>query len=229
MSEKPRAPDAPTLVLVPTELELARLEDQGALDPELARIRLCGFGPIAAAARTAQLLAAERPPRVLLVGIAGAYDIDRHPVGSALEFAEVAVEGIGVGEGERLLPPPALGFPQWPGSQGGATDPIFDRLDLDAAGGKGELLLTTCGASDSREHAEARRSRFPEAAAEDMEGFAVATACALTRTPLRIVRGVSNRAGDRDAASWRIPAALAAARRLAAEIIESHETWGGSG
>ena len=77
MSENGRAEGPPptTLVLVPTELELQRLEDQGGLDPGLARVLLSGFGPIAAAARTAQLLELERPERVLWVLFdADAYD-----------------------------------------------------------------------------------------------------------------------------------------------------------
>ena len=43
--------------------------------------------------------------------------------------------------------------------------------------------------------------------------------------PLRVVRGVSNEVGVRDPASWRIPAALAAARRLAIELLTSDEPW----
>ena len=62
-------------------------------------------------------------------------------------------------------------------------------------------------------------------AAEDMEGFAVAMACALNETPLRIVRGISNEVGDREPANWRIPLALGAARELAMEVLESDGNW----
>ncbi len=85
---------APLLVLVPTALELARLLDLGGLGPSVL-VDLCGFGPIAAGARTAQLLARLTPARVILVGIAGAYDIERDPLGSAIEFGAVAVTGVG--------------------------------------------------------------------------------------------------------------------------------------
>ncbi len=215
---------APTVVLVPTELELARLADLGGLPVGLALTSTCGFGVIAAAARTAQVLAEIRPSRVLLLGIAGTYDEARAPVGSALEFDEVAIEGIGVGEGERFVPPPKLGFPQWPGSQELGTSAIFDRIAL-ARPKSNSLLVTTCAASIDEAHAASRRSRFPTARAEDMEGFAVALACALANVPLRIVRGISNVVGDRDSRRWRIPNALAAARGLAIEILESNETW----
>ena len=227
------SPGSATLLLIPTELERRRFLDRGGLPRGLAQVECCGFGPVAAAARTAQLCRALRPARVLLVGIAGAYDVRTHPVGQAFEFDGVAIDGVGVGRGEGFIAPPELGFPQWPGSgsdEGRGVAPIYDRLELSAAGdARGatagpaappRLLLTTCAASASPAEAAERRARFPEAVAEDMEGFAVATACALAGVQLRIVRGISNLVGDRDPATWRIPAALEAARKLAVELLE---------
>lgn len=208
--------EAPLLLLVPTALELERLLDLGGYDPARARVEVCGFGPVAAAARTATLLERLEPRRVLLVGIAGTFDEDRFPVGSARSFGEVALEGVGVGEGTRFIAPPALGFPQWPGSIDTTPHPIADRLSLEDSG---PLLLSTCAASDSPAHAAERKERFPTALAEDMEGFAVALACALARVPLSIVRGASNVVGDREASAWRIPSALAAAHALSLECL----------
>jgi futalosine hydrolase len=207
----------PTLVLVPTALELERLADLGGFGPVL--VAVCGFGPIAAAARTASLISELRPARALLVGIAGAFDVRRDPVGSALEFASVAVDGIGAGAGREFLTPSALGFPQWPGALPGAA-PIFETLAIAAPAGVDALLLTTCAASASRAQADERRERHPAARAEDMEGFAVAAACAIAGTPLRIVRGISNEVGDRDPAHWSIPRALAGARRAALAVLD---------
>lgn len=228
MAAAPRSPGSPTLVLVPTELEARRLADAGGLGRGLALEALCGFGPVAAAARAAGLLERLRPRRVLLVGIAGAYDTDAHPVGSALCFARVAIEGIGAGEGEHLVAPPALGFPQWPGpTPGGRT--IEDELALARPRGLPSeptgLLLTTCAASADAEQAARRRRRHPSAVAEDMEGFAVACACALAGVPLAVVRGVSNAVGERDPARWRIPAALQAARELALVALDGPAPW----
>lgn len=213
-------------MLVPTDLERRRLDDLGGLPAAQASVETCGFGPIAAAARTAELLALHRPARVLLIGICGAYDAAQHAVGSALEFDAVSVEGIGVGEGASLIAPPALGFPQWPGSLTSGAE-IFDRIALATSEPHDppRLLLTTCSASADAEHSAVRRQRFPDALAEDMEGFAVALACSLQSTPLRIVRGVSNQVGDRAPERWRIPAALAAAREFALEILERGQGW----
>lgn len=218
---------SPALVLVPTAVEERRLEDHGGFDAGLALVALCGFGPIAAAARTAELLAMLRPSRVVLVGIAGTFDPEVLPIGRALAFDAVAVEGIGAGEGRGLAGPAALGFPQWPGRDG--AEAIHDRIVLARSSARDAtalrdsartaLLLSTCAASASPEQAAVRRERFPEALAEDMEGFAVALACALAGVPCQIVRGVSNVVGDRDPAHWRIPGALAAARLCALDVL----------
>ena len=219
------------MILFPTELERRRFGDQGGIEPELAEVALCGFGPVAAAARTAQILVEKRPAHVLLLGIAGSYDTDVHPVGSAIEFTQSAIDGVGVGQGDDFVPPPALGFPQWPGQPGlpdsGQPHPLADVIPLAAPTGvEPALLLTTCAASDAPPLAAQRRARYASAVAEDMEGFGVALACAFAAVPLRIVRGISNQVGDRRPEHWRIPAALAAARRLALDLLRSAEPWG---
>lgn len=221
------SPGSPALVLIPTAVEQRRIEDHGGFDAGLGIVALCGFGPIAAAARTAELLSALRPARVVLVGIAGTFDAELLPIGRALAFDAVAVEGIGAGEGRSLAGPAALGFPQWPAV--GGAEAIHDRIVLarsrvrdaerlrDPA--RTALLLSTCAASASTAQAALRRERFPEALAEDMEGFAVAFACALAGVPCQIVRGISNVVGDREPSHWRIPAALAAARLCALDVL----------
>lgn len=188
-----------TLLLVPTELEWAELERQGGFGASGARVELCGFGPVAAAARTAELVARQRTERVLLVGIAGSFEPARLQLGSAASFREVAIEGLG------------SGFPQWPG--------IEDRLALVPADGAEALLLTVWSACDSPAGAQQRLQRYPGAAAEDMEGFAVAFACALARVPCTIVRGISNAVGERDKRRWCIADALAAARARTLELL----------
>lgn len=206
-----------TLVLVPTALELARLEDLGGMGTGVS-VKLCGFGAIAAASSSARILAQQAPLRVILVGIAGAFDLERDPLGSALEFGSVALHGVGVGEGRGHLPPPTLGFPQWPASDHPPRTAVFDTLELERAGGP--LLLTTTAASADAAMAAERLSRFREARAEDMEGFGVALSCAIAGARLTIVRGISNQVGDRRAERWAIPRALAAARALALDVIE---------
>ena len=215
-----------SLLLVPTELE------RGLIAPVLAaacgsaiRVKLCGFGPVVAAARAAQLIAEHRPERVLLVGIAGRF-ADRLAIGQAYAFERVACHGIGAGSGDAFMPAEAMGWKQWPGDTSDATAPIGDslpctsgRLPDAAAAAQAGLLLSACAASAGEDDVRSRLRLHPDAAAEDMEGFAVAAACRLAGVPIDIVRGISNTAGDRDTSHWKIDAACHAAAELAATLL----------
>jgi futalosine hydrolase len=193
-------------------------------------VALCGFGPVAAAARTAQLLAEHAPDRVLLVGIAGRLD-DRLAVGAAYEFERVTCYGVGAGSGGAFVSAGAMGWQQWPGDADGTSphggDPIGDEIgDLTClqagegnGGGRSNLLLTVCAAAASAEDVRLRKQTFPAAAAEDMEGFAVAFACRLRGVPVGIIRGISNTAGDRDTSRWQVSTSLEAAGRLALQVM----------
>lgn len=184
----------PLLTLVPTALERERLPSEEGL----GRVELCGFGPVAAAARTAQLVHELRPERILLLGIAGSFDLDVLPVGSAATFDEVVLEGIGAGD----LGPRELDLPQLPG--------VYDTLPLSGASGR---LLTVCSASGDASAADRRRERWSPLA-EDMEAFGVALAAG---SGLTVVRGISNPVGVRE--GWEIQAALAAAYQHALEVL----------
>lgn len=219
------------LILVPTEMELRRLDP--VLAPAMTQgctVALCGFGPVAAAARTAQLLAEHAPERVLLVGIAGRLD-DRLVVGAAYQFERVACYGVGAGSGGEFVPAAVMGWHQWPGDAGGTSphrgekigDEIGGLLSSAAGGGDGggqaDLLLTVCAAAATAEDVRLRRQAFPAAVAEEMEGFAVAFACRLRGVPVGIIRGISNTAGDRDTARWEVRTAVEAAGRLALQVM----------
>jgi futalosine hydrolase len=215
------------LILIPTEMERRGLEPMlAAATAWGCRAALCGFGPVAAAARAAQLIAEHKPERVLLVGIAGSLD-DRLAIGSAHRFDRVACYGVGVGSGGDFVPAAALGWQQWPGDAGDASaqtggqigDVISSAAGDRAGGEQTDLLLTVCAAAANAEDVRLRLQAFPGAVAEDMEGFAVAFACRLRGVPFDIVRGISNRAGDRDKARWQVAAAVEAAGRLTLEIM----------
>ncbi len=186
-----------------------------------AHIQLCGFGPIAAAARSVQAIAQVQPREVLLLGIAGGLS-DELELGSALEFTQVLCYGVGAGSQEEYCSASKLGWPQW--SMPPSMD-VLDGMPLTADIGdcielrktaqpEAAQLLTCCAASASPRDLELRRSAFPKALAEDMEGFAVAVACHLCQVPLRIFRGISNRAGHRHAADWKVELAMQSAVEL---------------
>lgn len=206
------------LVLVPTEFERKQLEPllRETLESTAARMEPCGFGPIVSAARTAELIAKYRPSRVLLIGIAGTLS-DELSVTDATSFSQVACDGIGAGSGASFTSAESMGWSQWPGNENSAaidhTIVIANSRDTDNG------LLTVCSASASEAEAESRRQRFTDVVAEDMEGFAVAAACALAGTKLEIVRGISNKAGDRNKANWDVSGSLQAAAELAKTLL----------
>lgn len=212
------------LILVPTDIErrvlAARLDGRLPAD---ARMELCGFGLVAAAARTAGLLSAARPDRVILAGIAGRFGPSLG-LGEAAIFERVLCHGIGVGSGAAFESAARLGWPQWPGDPADPRVAIGDEIPCSVPRGHGlrreALALSVAAASADAAEAARRREAFPEAACEEMEGFAVAFACGLAGVPLSIVRGISNDAGDRDHGRWRVEEALAAVAELLVRIAE---------
>ncbi len=237
------------LILVPTagELDVIRgclpdlMADQQASGVSLL-LQPIGFGPIASAARTAELMARHRPQQVYLLGIAGAFDTRRTPVGTACRFDQVLCDGVGVGMGNGFQAASEVGWPQV--ESHGANPPIGDALALSTAAAVSSTpmssppvssppvsstsvpssgtLLSVCAASANDADRLNRMQRFPGVIAEDMEGFSVALACALAGVPLQIIRGISNRVGDRDKGQWQIEPALQSAAIMAGELMRQN-------
>lgn len=214
----------PILILTPTPMEMARVRPavDAAIGARPHAFQVCGFGQIAAAARTAALVTRYQPSRVLLIGIAGTFRPDVVAVGDSCRFDEVICSGIGVGVGENFRGAAELGWDQfgcdgqWPHI--GDVIPLVSTFmpGVPCAG----ALLSVTSASATADDADRRAARYPHAVAEDMEGFGVATACGLAGVPLQIVRGISNVVGDRDKANWQIDAALDAAVKMAMQLIK---------
>ena len=203
------------LILLPTQLEQDIVEPQiqAAAEEFGWSIERCGFGPIAAASRSASLLARLKPKHVLLLGIAGTF-VGTLPVGTATAFGRVCCYGVGVGHGNDYQSAGKLGFEHC--SHDGAS--IGDCLDLSALtddSTQPRVLLTTPAASANKLEAAEKLKTIPDAVAEDMEGFSVAVSCLMARVPLTIIRGISNEVGDRNRDGWQIDAALGAAAKLA--------------
>jgi futalosine hydrolase len=187
------------LILVPTGRERALALDGVPQAP----VAICGFGLAEAGVGAAHAIALHPQAAaqgVVLLGAAGTYDAERAPVGSAVVAGSVTCDGIGAG-GQT---PAELGF--------GTADvlPLF---------GDGPEVVSVATASADAAAAAAVAARHPGAIAEEMEGYAVALAARRFGVRLAIVRGISNRAGDRDPAGWRLADALAAAAARLPELL----------
>jgi futalosine hydrolase len=190
------------LILVPTALESELLFP----DRAPGTVVVCGFGLAAAGAGAAHAIAAHPSAAadgVVLVGAAGTYDPGRHPVGSAMRAGSIRCEGIGAGTGDDHRSAAELGF--------AGTDAI--------ALGAGDELLSVAAAAGCEREAAGRRLRHPDAAGEEMEGYAVAVAAGLFGVDLTIVRGFSNAAGDRDRSRWQMAEALGEASALVRSAV----------
>lgn len=210
-----------TVVCVPTDLEYKLLA------PRLGRrsdtvVELLGFGPIAAAARTAWLIADLRPERMCLLGVAGSYGKEL-PVGSAAQFQKVGCYGIGTGAGAMHRSAFDLGFPQTQVLAPPGKTVRSDIIPLEFVGSlmNSELLLTVCASAADAVEADLRLEQFPGASAEDMEGFGFAFSCLQAGVGAQIIRGISNTAGQRDRRTWRLDDAADAAARLFGEVYEA--------
>ncbi|MCH2200552.1 MAG: futalosine hydrolase [Fuerstiella sp.] len=215
-----------TLILIPTRAE------HDVLRPFLNtfsgpgdHVALCGFGLVAAAARTVQLIGETLPDRVILVGLAGAFS-DQLQTGSATTFGEVVCFGIGAGSGDAHQTADDMGWNHidirpTDGELGAIT--ISDTIALRGSVATDNTirpcqLLSVTASSGNRNEAAMRSRRFPQAVAEDMEGFGVALACQLAQVPLEIVRGISNQVGDRNVSNWQIESALQAAAQIVLQL-----------
>lgn len=220
-----------SLLLTPTAFEKSKcsIEFMEHLDSLGGDVEVCGFGFIAAAAQSSRLIALKKPPRVILLGIAGLYETETAiglNVGQAIQFHSVASYGIGVGTGAAYKSAYELGWSQLPSPTSRTAVGEEFLLDVVRDGNAippNRLLLSVAAASGNYEESSDKLKRFPNAIAEDMEGYGVAMACELSSTPLTIVRGISNRVGDRDHKRWMVDEAMANACNLVLEILRGSE------
>jgi futalosine hydrolase len=204
---------SPLLILIPTELERSQLSSgfRDFTKSNGIEIELCGFGAVAAAAKTMDAIYRLKPQLICLLGIAGTYS-DTLCVGQAARFGTVTVCGLGVGSGDQHQPASQLGWLQC------VSPSIGDSIEFDTDA-RNISLLSVLAASSDEADAQWKQQIAPHAIAEDMEGFGVAMACRITDTPLRIVRGISNRAGARNHRDWKITDAMLAAEKLVHSIL----------
>ncbi len=197
-----------TLILVPTEFERDILQSLPEFEQlSLCPIELCGFGAIVAAARTSQLLARYQAERVILLGISGSYTNELE-LGNAYAFGQTVCYGVGVGSVQAFQTSDQMGWKQWAGDDSSCIGDLLELRSIGSEESTNRQLLTCTAASSCAEDVEKRLQTFPAAVAEDMEGFSVAAACRLAGVECSIVRGISNRAGDRDKSNWKIHSAL---------------------
>jgi futalosine hydrolase len=178
-----------------------------------------GVGPAAAAAATAVTLAVAGVlgwpyDRVLCMGIGGAL-AERAALGEIVVGTASIAADLGAQSADGYLPISDLGFGRHliEANQVLVTDLIANVGDA-----KFGAILTVTTVTGTAERAAELAERHPNALVEAMEGYGVACAADVTRTPFAEVRTISNPVGQRDRAAWRIPDALAALAKAASGV-----------
>ena len=178
-----------------------------------------GVGPAAAAAGTARLLAlaeAAGTPyeAVICAGIAGGFAA-RAEVGATVLGTRSIAADLGAESPDGFLRIEDLGF----GTSTLEADPhllksLSEALPTAVLG----EILTLATVTGSAATATALMTRYPEAVAEAMEGYGVATAAAQAGIAYAEIRTISNLIGPRDRAAWRLGEALAALTKAATTL-----------
>lgn len=234
------------IILIPTILEarfiigadhLPELTQTGFAEISLHGADVCvgivGVGLAAAGSGTGYILRSSAgqntsKARALLIGFAGSLQPGRILPGSLVVGDRVFVDGIGMGRGGAVITPLELGIPQRHPWRAVSEDEFeveelslpdnlkFDRIEAHRGG-----ILSTAVSAGSPQQAGERAHRFPGVLIEEMEGYAVALACALHDVELSIVRAVSNEAGIVDRERWDMSQAGSQLNTFLAEAIRS--------
>jgi len=194
--------------------------ERGAVQARLAGreafLVVTGVGPVNAALEIGRVLGRFDVSGVVHVGLAGSFDADSAPLGSAvLASAEVFPEYGVAGDDGLALTDGDFAFAQ----RERGEQKIFQAIELkpDAAAATLGLslplgisrgtFLTVAGVTGTRRRALERKSRHG-ALAENMEGFALALAAFAENVPYIELRTISNDVGERDWSKWVFEKAL---------------------
>lgn len=189
---------------------------------------ITGIGPINAG--TALGIALTRCPHihaVLNIGLAGSFDLTRAPLGSTIAVTEEIWPEYGLAD-DTGVDAAALGFALWEPADGSPA--VLDRLSLCVDAEQWALpdlhslthgtSLTVAGVTNSAARADRLHRRYG-ALLENMEGFAVALACARHGVPLLEVRTVSNAVGSRQAKDRNFPLAFSSLRNFFTSYVHN--------
>lgn len=167
-----------------------------------------GAGPASAATGAAWMLASEPYELVVSLGIGGGF-APQAPVGSVVVSTRTVPADLGAGSPDGFLPISELGFaPQVDDPDEEWTRQIVVALKEAGLNVVTGAVLSVSTVTGTAERTAELVARHPDAAAEGMEGYGVATAATMANVPFVEIRTVSNVVGPRDRDAWRIDQAL---------------------
>lgn len=181
-----------------------------------AHVLSVGVGIAAAAAHTArwlterQLTGQAAYDAVISAGIGGAY-VRRGALGDIVVGRRTIVADLGADSPDGFLTLSDLGF----GTDAMDADPgVFERVTASLPSALTGSVLSVQTVTGTAARAAELADRHPDAVAEAMEGWGVATAAEDHGVPFVEIRTVSNMVGPRDRMAWRIDLAMGALTRV---------------
>jgi futalosine hydrolase len=207
----------------------------GTLGDKKVLVTFSGMGKINAAAAAAAILSSYSVSRLWMWGSAGAYGLAGIEINDLALASEEILGDEGVATNSSWQPLDAIGIPLVD-SKG---EPIFNRLEVDPLElkrsrqllGEWESIpsaprihvgpfVTVSAVSGSTTRARLLSNRYG-ALCENMEGGAVAQVCLRYQVPFLEIRGLSNRAGDRNKKRWQLSKALNNCQRAVLYLLEN--------
>jgi futalosine hydrolase len=181
-----------------------------------AHVLAVGVGIAAAAARTARWLTQRQLTgqapyhAVISAGIGGAY-ARRVALGDIVVARRTIAADLGADSPDGFLTLSDLGF----GTDAADGDPgLFDRVAASLPSALTGSVLSVHTVTGTAARAMELAERHPDAVAEAMEGWGVATAAEDHGVPFVEIRAVSNLVGPRDRSAWRIDLAMGSLTRV---------------
>ncbi len=209
----------------PEPAEELKIISEGELHGKSIIFTHCGVGKVNAAHSATLMLENYNIDLMILFGIAGAYSGAVGDVAVA-ESENYGEEGVLTKEGWNSME--FTGFPMVKnGREYFNTFPMDTKLMQLAVKASKDLRLnaiagnfvTVSQSSGTREMGEILKKRF-NGICENMEGAAVAHICALYKTPLLEIRGISNIVEERDLKKWKIPLAVLNCNKVVNEVVK---------
>lgn len=196
------------LICTATELESALLREH-------YEVLVTGIGAVNMAhalTRTIErrLVQGTPPQAILVCGIAGAYPSSTLAIGDVACASSECYADLGADSPDGFLDLQGLGFPLIAGANG--APPIYNELPLQLFPCPRHAKFATVNTATGRDETAAGIARRTGAEVESMEGAAAVHVARLYGIPIGEIRGISNRAGLRDRASWRVKEAAEAAQ-----------------
>lgn len=196
-------------------------------------LAVTGVGPVNAALTLGRIMGEHfGVSGVLNLGIAGTFDTQRCPLGSAvLADREIWPEyGLRTAQGIDCR---GIAFPQWAPAEAepeaALEQAVWDTVELSPEGDLKRLglnrpdartgaSLTVAGVTGTAGYASMLKGRY-NALTENMEGFALALGCRQAGLPFVELRTVSNVVGSRAAEDWKVDEAFVALGAVARALF----------